>query len=316
MMREDLRHRDSYTGWRRIVWHFKNVIDSGTEGLHVRLAAIHHRALGTELTGIINTWPLSGPPIIFPPNNEYQTNLASVPSIAIPAGYKLTITLGNDASGNINSVHWVVIDNHGAVAANFSQAILALSGITEADLAPIVAFELNLVGPVNSESAVLRQNWGKFEAHKWGGFTGRLRPGKNGNSGRPLFPKSHLPVSVCYLLLEKLSNYKSLIPLSDCPFVLNRLPVFLGKYPLFPGKNRECGFTPFWWLRSWPPSVMPHGRNPNHDAQKQAQSSVPSKARARDQCCGLASAVEAPPTLESIAAPIPSTRCGQSRLDH
>ena len=132
-----------------------------------------------------------------------------MPSIAIPAGYKLTITLGNDASGNINSVHWVVIDNHGAVAANFSQAILALSGITEADLAPIVAFELNLVGPVNSESAVLRQNWGKFEAHKWGGFTGRLRPGKNGNSGRPLFPKSHLPVSVCYLLLEKLSNYNT-----------------------------------------------------------------------------------------------------------
>ena len=21
-----------------------------------------------------------------------------------------------------------------------------------------------------------RQNWGKFEAHKWGGFTGRLEP--------------------------------------------------------------------------------------------------------------------------------------------
>jgi hypothetical protein len=65
------------------------------------------------------------------------------------------------------------------------------------------------------------------------------KPGKNGNSGHPLFPKSHLPVfslfSLCYLLLEKLS--KSLIPLSDCPFVLNRLPVFLGKYPCFPEKT-------------------------------------------------------------------------------
>jgi hypothetical protein len=37
--------------------------------------------------------------------------------------------------------------------------------------------------------------------------------------------------------LEKLS--KSLIPLSDCPFVLNRLPVFLGKYPCFREKTDQ-----------------------------------------------------------------------------
>ena len=42
--------------------------------------------------------------------------------------------------------------------------------------------------------------------------------------------------SLCYLVLQKLS--KSLIPLSDCPFALNRLPVFLGKSPCFRGKNR------------------------------------------------------------------------------
>jgi hypothetical protein len=47
----------------------------------------------------------------------------------------------------------------------------------------------------------------------------------------PLFPH-------CYLLLEKLS--KSLIPLGDCPFVLNRLPVFLGKSPCF---QAEAGFA-------------------------------------------------------------------------
>jgi hypothetical protein len=43
--------------------------------------------------------------------------------------------------------------------------------------------------------------------------------------------------SLCYLLLEKSS--KSLIPLSDCPFVLNRLPVFLGKSPCFRDKNMK-----------------------------------------------------------------------------
>src|SRR6202166_5278439 len=71
------------------------------------------------------------------------------------------------------------------------------------------------------------------------------KPGKNRNSGRPLFPKKSspcfLPVfslfSLCYLLLEKLS--KSLIPLSDCPFVLNRLPVFLGKSPCFRKKQNS-----------------------------------------------------------------------------
>jgi hypothetical protein len=36
--------------------------------------------------------------------------------------------------------------------------------------------------------------------------------------------------SLCYLLLEKSS--KSLIPLSDCPFVLNRLPVVLENLPV------------------------------------------------------------------------------------
>src|ERR1019366_7831825 len=86
----------------------------------------------------------------------------------------------------------------------------------------------------------------------------RARTG-TGNSGRPLFPKSHLPVSVCYLLLEKLS--KSLIPLSDCPFVLNRLPVFLGKYPCFPGKTGKWwapvdGFMGSWVLLDVKPGIL------------------------------------------------------------
>jgi hypothetical protein len=52
------------------------------------------------------------------------------------------------------------------------------------------------------------------------------------------FQKSHPPVfflfSLCYLPLEKLS--KSLIPLSDCRFVLNRPPCFSWKISLFPGQ--------------------------------------------------------------------------------
>ena len=48
------------------------------------------------------------------------------------------------------------------------------------------------------------------------------KPGKNGNNGRPCFQRVVSLFSLCYLLLEKSS--KSLIPLGDCPFVLNRLP--------------------------------------------------------------------------------------------
>ena len=62
------------------------------------------------------------------------------------------------------------------------------------------------------------------------------KPRKNGNSGRFCFQRVISLFSLCYWLLEKLA--KSLIPLGDCPFVLNRLPVFL-KISLFPGKNRD-----------------------------------------------------------------------------
>ena len=64
---------------------------------------------GTQLNGAINNWPLTGKiPIIFP-NGEYTLNLgSSLPSTAIPAGYTLSINLGNDSSGNVNSVQWVV----------------------------------------------------------------------------------------------------------------------------------------------------------------------------------------------------------------
>ena len=72
------------------------------------------------------------------------------------------------------------------------------------------------------------------------------KPGKNGNSGRPLFPKSPSLFSLCYLLLEKLS--KSLIPLRDCPlrasiaslFFLENLPVSGEKTASDPGFELEA----------------------------------------------------------------------------
>jgi hypothetical protein len=64
---------------------------------------------GTQLLGAINTWPLSGGPIILAPNSEFTTALSpSPPSVEIPAGYVLTITLGNDSLGNVINISWTV----------------------------------------------------------------------------------------------------------------------------------------------------------------------------------------------------------------
>lgn len=81
-----------------------------------------------------------------------------MPGIAIPAGYRLKMTLQNDSSGNVTGVTWVVTDNLGKTLANNTQPVPGLP----ADLAPIIAFELNLIGPISGESAVLASGAGAF----------------------------------------------------------------------------------------------------------------------------------------------------------
>jgi hypothetical protein len=106
----------------------------------------------TQLSGGINNWPLSGPPIIFP-TSEFNVNLgSSLPSNVIPAGYVMTLILGNDSSGNVNNVTWVV---NGTPVGQSIPSLLTSNGLPATDVAPIVAFTFNLVGPVCSEPAVL-----------------------------------------------------------------------------------------------------------------------------------------------------------------
>jgi hypothetical protein len=66
---------------------------------------------------------------------------------------------------------------------------------------------------------------------------------RTGTADAPCFQKVIFLFLTCYLLLKKLS--KSLITLSDFPFALNRLPVFLGKTPCFREKTETDGFTMF-----------------------------------------------------------------------
>ena len=110
---------------------------------------------GAELVGGIDNWPVTGNNLI----NDFF-NLAPLPSVTLPAGYVLQISLGNDDNGNVVSATYVVTDNLGNTQANITQDLLSLGGVTSADLAPITAFELNVVGPINSESAVLSSGAG------------------------------------------------------------------------------------------------------------------------------------------------------------
>ena len=55
---------------------------------------------------------------------------------------------------------WVNNDISTVPLANVALTLTSISGVTSADLAPIIAFELNLVGPVNGESAVLSSGAG------------------------------------------------------------------------------------------------------------------------------------------------------------
>jgi hypothetical protein len=88
-------------------------------------------------------------------------NIASLPSSMIPAGYQLTIQLLCDNSnGNITQANFIVLDNEKNVVVNMGQPVTGVYGASEADLAPIVAFELNLVGPEDSETVYLSQGAG------------------------------------------------------------------------------------------------------------------------------------------------------------
>jgi hypothetical protein len=82
--------------------------------------------------------------------------LATLPVERIPAGYLLTIALQNDTGGNIIAAVYTLVDNTGKTLASVSKTVSSDKTI----LAPITAFELNIVGPVNSESSILSSGAG------------------------------------------------------------------------------------------------------------------------------------------------------------
>jgi hypothetical protein len=115
---------------------------------------------GKQLLGAINTWHTFSSVVIFP-SSEYTTPLGSgVPTAGnLPVG-TYEIILGNDSSGNVNSVSWVVNGVKYTTSPPGIPALLTANGLPGTDIAPIIAFTLDLVGPVNAESAVLSSGAG------------------------------------------------------------------------------------------------------------------------------------------------------------
>ncbi len=112
---------------------------------------------GSEIRCQINNWQSLTTFLI-----NQSNHLASLPTSKIPAGYQLRITLQNDSSGNITAATFSAADNQGSDLGNSSTVLSSLSGVTSVDLSPIIAFEVNLVGPGNSESAVLSTGAGSI----------------------------------------------------------------------------------------------------------------------------------------------------------
>jgi hypothetical protein len=122
--------------------------------------------LNAEVTGVINTWPETGTPIIVPasaapPNGgSYPVKLVSLSSNNLPVPYTLQIQLGNDSAGNVISVTWTV--NGTTFPTQTISSLLSTYGQPSTDIAPIIAFEMDFVGPIGGESAVLKSGKGYF----------------------------------------------------------------------------------------------------------------------------------------------------------
>ncbi len=110
---------------------------------------------GSTIVGWVDNWPVQGGNII---NHEW--NMGSLPG-KVPAGYRLVITLENDTDNNVTGALYQVFDNDGNTVSIVDQKLADIGG-DSSKIAPIIAFQMNLVGPVNGEAAVLSSGAGTF----------------------------------------------------------------------------------------------------------------------------------------------------------
>ena len=83
--------------------------------------------------------------------------MASLPSSTLPAGYTLTIALTFDQNDNVTGAKYTVT---GGGSTNSQQEVLTTLGEAATDLSPIVAFELDIVGPGGGSATIFSSGAG------------------------------------------------------------------------------------------------------------------------------------------------------------
>ena len=116
---------------------------------------------GTELVARIDNWDSSLNELI-----RTDVNLAGLPGTTLPAGYAVTIKLNNDSSGNITGATYSATNNKGQSIGTVTTNIVGQTlrttkkAATSANLAPIRAFQMNIVGDYGSARATLTSGAG------------------------------------------------------------------------------------------------------------------------------------------------------------
>jgi hypothetical protein len=110
----------------------------------------------------VNDWQATiGPPPLI--NTGYPT-MATLPSAVLPVGYQAFIGWSNNApttgmEDTVTGAFWELRDNNGNQVGYAGQNLVENSSYAPF-LAPITAFEVNIVGPINGESCVLSSGAG------------------------------------------------------------------------------------------------------------------------------------------------------------
>jgi Ricin-type beta-trefoil lectin domain-like len=115
---------------------------------------------GLSVRNEVNCWDSNLSPTI---NTQFPT-LTTLTDAKLPAGYRLDIGFFNKELSNshdpINQAFWSLFSDNNTELASANQVLTDVKGVTAKDLAPITAFELNVVGPVNGEISTLSSGSG------------------------------------------------------------------------------------------------------------------------------------------------------------
>jgi hypothetical protein len=114
-----------------------------------------------EIECVVCNWPRDSTHLLI----DQSYDLCPLPNANLSAGSQLKISLANDTSGNVNAATFVVVDNTGSPLANKTVTLLSLrnvngDSVTSADLAPITAFQVNLVGSYGGKTTVFSSGSG------------------------------------------------------------------------------------------------------------------------------------------------------------